>query len=888
MTEASNRQRLLWTAGFALAFLAAAQGAPLDVDALEREIRSEILVFSVATGGVGTMPDAVDPARLDSLHLQRLAREAGDGERALAFCGELARRELSLEERIQGIRIACDWWTADSDPSRRDAWKELAERWALPLWDEWEAGTVPDAQRHDARCALFGHCMMELPANATPEEECRWRERWEKRFQSLFPADGDEDGAGELPPPLEDSVVSPGGTRTEGTEAVAAAERGSESPAERHFRHGVEMARLGRWRDATASWREAERLAEEAGDTALAREIRAALARDGAWAWHREERRVLCEAELENGSPWRECLLETLAEDAEDENDTATATAFALEGFRTWGAGRSWAARAGRAVCKGGGADLPQWHQACGERLERIPAVEERREEIRTLVEFRWAMGDLFPGRIAPSLEPDLARLRERAAEGAAEPEEARVPLPGARWREAEPSWRVEPAVPDIEREFDEILLAPAWERDWEAWREKWPLEERRALRVDGAGAEFVSLAEELRHGYWYDRDKTKALGERALAECKAQEGFDGERLIDVLWALVVEGASCEDPAKLAEWVEWARLAAAGDDVLGRLRVALLDLLLADRMDNGSALRRMTSDKRLAPALCTWASGWVPGFGTWETLARGVGGREAAALAVLKVRMSGSLWNDLAVASLMDAMTAEELEELRDAFRLRSLANAAEALDAGGKRVLDLLAVQVGDRRARNWRNVELHLRLARLEEQGADGGEEGRALAEALGTESVRGTLARLRWRLAGGTDPAEEPAEAGRWREWCACVRKLAKQFSGPSPYRWVGASCPYPPGGNVNAISPWLDRMQQRGLLEALAAWGTDATEGEQGAIAAALEAIGGEVEGDLRGDWTRAAASAGEWASAALAEGRAESGESRGPVPGVCDF
>ena len=68
------------------------------------------------------------------------------------------------------------------------------------------------------------------------------------------------------------------------------------------------------------------------------------------------------------------------------------------------------------------------------------------------------------------------------------------------------------------------------------------------------------------------------------------------------------------------------------------------------------------------------------------------------------------------------------------------------------------------------WNDVEAHLRLARLEEHGAECGEEGMALAERLGEESARAVAVGLKGRLADFGGPILEEKEGGRWAGWCA----------------------------------------------------------------------------------------------------------------------
>jgi hypothetical protein len=303
--------------------------------------------------------------------------------------------------------------------------------------------------------------------------------------------------------------------------------------------------------------------------------------------------------------------------------------------------------------------------------------------------------------------------------------------------------------------------------------------------------------------------------------------------------------------------------------------MAILELIRAFRLEDEAAMRRLAGDERKVMSLCEWAY-WPGEFEKpWMVLARWSGEGEAVRLAILHERLAGLSGHGMVVDVLMDAMSVEELESLREVRRLRALADAAAELDGKGERMLQWLARSLGNRRERNWRNQELHLRLARLEAQGADGGAEGQALAEALGPKSVRGTLARLRWRLAGGTD-ADETAEeaaagAGRWREWCACARQMADgMWPGDGESRGVSA---YDGGGHqFGWIPPWLDRMVQGRLAEALALRGADATEEEREAIADALEELGARAGEEMYGMWLQEAGYAGEWAVEALEAGR----------------
>ena len=881
---------------------AAAGAAALDVEALERAVRRDMAVFAVATGEEGAV---LAPETLAELHPGQVRALApalwkADAEAALALYGELARRELPWEERI-GVLQDLMWWQENAPGVREKAW-ETIEAWGVPLWEAWKAGEIPEDQEREALLALFPFCHMEWFAargfgkgremeedgEEREEEAMVWEERTDELWVALDRLDEEEKEKRSREAEAVGKRGGEGGREGGGGNGGAGGEPGS--AAEWHFRRGMEMSGLGRNRDAAAEWGEAERLAEESGNAALAQEVRAARVVYGDWQWRRAERRALCEAELSAGSPWRKQLLEVLAEEAEAAGDLTEAAELALEGWWTYG-GMARAGRVGDLVAKGGGADLALWHRVCGERLEEIPVREERIEEILALVEFRWAAGELFPGRVEPSLEGDLARLREREEEeGERDERDGRDEWkegdgekgkgPGERWRGGT-SWRTDPAVPEIEREFNEILNTKGTRRPvdaWASWREKWSEEERRALVVDGVEAEFVSWAEEFCNASWHAWAEMKPIGLRALEEAKRQERYDAGRLWNVLWTLVlyaeVEGPA--DATAITDWTEWARRVAMGDAVNEDLS-ALVELIRAFRLEDEAAMRRLAGDGRKAASLCEWAYGGAYGGGgfdkPWMALARWCGERETVRLALLHERLVGPFGGSrMVVDALMDAMSVEELESLREARRLRVLADAATELEGKGERMLQRLARELGNRRERNWRNPELHLRLARLEAQGADGGAEGQALAAALGKESVRGTLARLRWRLAGGMDADESADEAdgaaGRWRDWCACVREMADGMW--EDHRGVGA---YDGGGYQSGwIPPWLDRMLQGRLAEALELWGADATEEVREAIADAVEELGARAGEEMYGLWLQAAEGAGEWAVEALEEGR----------------
>ena len=874
--------------------LAAVPGraAVLDVEALERDVRRDVEVFGVATGAEGAVLSQETLVGMDADQVRALAEavRGADGELALALYGELGRRELPWADRL-GVLQDLLYWTEFSP--RREETRAAAKAWGEALWEAWKAGEIPEECRREAMIGLWSFCRMEWfrvrgvldgaedRDEGEPTEETKvWEERTEELWEALEELEEElQENQAPAVEGREENAGESGGSEPAGADGG----EGGREPgcaAEWHFRRGMEMSGLGRKRDAAAEWGEAERLAQEEGNAALAQEVRAARAVYGDWRWRRAERRALCEAELAAGSPWREHLLDALAEEAEQAGDWPAAAELAMEGWWRYGGGE-WAARVGRTVSKGGGEDLELWHRVCGERLEEIPAVEERREEIRALVEFRWAVGVLFPERVEASLEGDLARVRERAEGEGNEMEERagsagrdgrKVEVPGARWKEGE-SWRRDPAVAEIEREFNEILLTPPRWRAvdaWASWREKWSEEERRALVVDGVEAEFVSWVDEFVHANWSNWPEQKPIGLRALEEAKGQERYDAGRFLDVLWKLVME-AMVEGPADAAaitEWTDWARRVAAGDAVIEE-RVALPELVRASWLEDEAAVRRLAGNPRTAAALCQWPYGWAGCGVPWTALARWSGERQTVGLAILHVRMSGEEYGDLAVAALMDAMSVAELEELRGAWRLRALANSAWALERGGAALLASLAGKLGNRREWNWRNAELHLRLARLEAQGADGGAEGQELAVALGAKSVRGTLARLRWRMAGGAESAEDGnVREGRWREWCECVRRLATDT-------WEGGrnmSANDREGYHSFTLPPWMDRFVQGRLAEALSLWGADATEGERAGIAAALGWMGCRAGEELYGEWLQAAGAAGAWAVEALETGR----------------
>ncbi len=79
----------------------------------------------------------------------------------------------------------------------------------------------------------------------------------------------------------------------------------------------------------------------------------------------------------------------------------------------------------------------------------------------------------------------------------------------------------------------------------------------------------------------------------------------------------------------------------------------------------------------------------------------------------------------------------------------------------------------------------------------------------------------------------------------------------------------------------LPPWLDRMVQRRLREALADWGGATTEEEREAVEATLESLGDmagrvgwggrKAAAELLEDWRMAAQAAGAWAAEALERG-----------------
>ena len=888
-----------------LGMVVAARGTALDAASLEREVRGEVLAFGVASGRVRA--EAGQLAELDAEMLARVARVALAGNRAgwrEAFA-ELGRRELPAKLRGELCEALVDKMIeqAFEDAGKikeGDLPRALVEEWGRALWADWEAGAFTEEERREVVDGVESFCgWMSLVVKGIPEEE---REEWWERRMKVTEERLEHRGERVEAWKAEEAAAAEKES-AERARRTAEVEREEAGKGEvwRRMRRGVELEELGRTKDASAEWRRAAEVAEAAGDEESAWEARALLAGRGDWAWRRGEQREMCEEEIAAGSPWGEYLRAVEVGLAEDEGRFGEALDFALEGWLETGAG-AWGQMAGEAAAMRGGVDAELCQAVAGAVLEKTPAVEERREDLKRLVILRWALGEFYPGRAARTLEGDLEGLRskvegqrskvgEEAADGTAagktrEGNGGRIPRPGERWEGVEPSWRTDGAFPEIERELNEILLAEGDEELVEAWRAKWSLEERRGVRVNGAGGEFAALAAGFwRRDWWED---WKERGKEVLEEAKAQEGYDGERLFEVLarmaeWGIVGEGEA--DATEVTGWVDWARRVAAGDPVL-EARAAALEARRAVWLEDEAALRRVAAGN--LERVVRWGS-FSSGGGAWTRLAKGGDERKAAELALTAVKMVPGLGFAADAMALMDVMTAAELEAFRDALWMKALTDPW-----GGGVWWERLARWAGALSGGGWMDVEAQLRLARLEERGAECGGEGMALAERLGEGSARGMAVGLKGRLAGW-ERAEgdvEEAKGGRWAGWCAGVEKVAEE-------EFPGMRAVFGEAGFGGMLPPWLDRMAQRRLREALADWGGETTEGEREAVEEALERLGFAVVGASRGekaeeelleDWRTAAAAAGAWAAEALERGREAQKDKKGEEdeePGVAE-
>ena len=888
--------RWLWmAAGWAAAAMAAAGGTALDAASLEREVRGEVLAFGVASGR-----ERAVAGRLAEMDTEMLAKVAvlALGARVEGWrevFAELGRREMPAAERYRVTWKLVEERLEASFKGKGDAddLRALMEEWGRALWADWEAGRVPEEERWRVGDELEMFCyLMESDSDLSEEE----REVWEAR----------KEGIDESEKPWREAQNESWKAKMEARREEASAERvrrtaeaereGKEKgEAWRRLRRGVELRELGRTKDASAEWRRAAEVAEEAGDAELAWEARALLAGRGDWTWRRGEQWKMCEEEIAAGSPWGEYLRTVEVSLAQDAGRFDEALDLALEGWLDYGSW-DWGRLVGDAAAMRGGVDAELCQVVAGMVLDEVPAEEEHREYVKLLVVLRWALGELYPGRAERTLEGDLERVAARSAAVKSEKRKVKsedteaereaaggsveektlevsygeIPSPGQRWEGTERSWMTDEAFPEIERELNEILLAEGDEKRVEAWRAKWSPEERRGLRVNGAGGEFAALAASfLNLGSWWGDWKER--GKSVLEEAKAQEGYDGERLFGVLAAMVERGIMREgeaDATEVTEWVDWARRVAAGDPVL-EARAALLEARRAVWLGDEAALRRVAVGN--LEGIVRWGTFGSGGGGTWPLLAKGGDERRAAEVALAAVKMAPGLGFAGDAMAMMDVMTAAELEAFRDALWMKAmtdpwgtgawwerLARGAVAISGGG------------------WNDVEAHLRLARLEEQGVECGDEGMALAERLGEGSARAVAVGLKGRLAGFGGPIseEKEAEGGRWAEWCAGVRRVARTGYGEEG-RYVLLECDL-----AEVLPPWLDRMVQRRLREALADWGGATTEEEREAVGGALESLGtmagatvygGKAATELLEDWRLAAAEAGEWAAEALDRG-----------------
>ena len=884
MMRAMKAKVWLWLVAVAwLGMAAAAWGTALDVALLEREVREEIAAFRVATGR-----ETLEGARLGEAGVEVLAWLVPYAPRVVGE--ELRRRELTVAERARFAADFALWAYEEMGEEERRVMLELAEEWGRGVWADWESGALSGEERREAAQGLGKFCfamVVKSLSDGAKEEGEVWMER-EREVEEVCPSIWGSRARIEEDDEEEEGEDEEEGAREErGDGRPTAGHQEGVRGAARRVRRGVELAALGRVRDATAEWGRAAVQAEEEGEAELASEARALLLGEGDWRGRREERRARCEAEIAAGSAWGEYLRERLEDFALEEGDWEGALAEDLQGWLEFG-GAEWGSRAGMCVAALGGRGLEDWHAVAGAVLEGIPAVEERREEIKWTVMLRWGMGELFPGRVGEELEGDLEGVAARSA--AVKSEKGKVKSedtgeggeaadgtggtrgwrrPGERWRGGEPSWRTDGAFGEMEREFNEILLfEEGWEERVKAWRAKWSLEERRALRVEGAGAEFELLAAMfLRHERQLDWRK---VGRAALAEARVQEGYDGGRLLEVLARMIDLSVSKggAEASELADWVDWARRVAAGDRA-EELRAALAEWRWALWAGDEAALRRLEGAwggmGPVSPEM------FWPGK-DWQRLARDKDERGAAALATAAVGMSPGVprvYVPVAALAMMDVMTAEELQGVRDRLCAATLASSPDWKE---------LARQVAWMEGRGWGAVGTQLRLARLQERGAECGEEGRALAERLGEGSARGVAAELKGRLAGGAGEGEAPEEeGGRWAGWCKGVRRVVSYGGyynriGAAPWRTVWDEETHCGAG----LAPWLDRMVQRPLREALAERGGEMTAGERSAVAGALEALGAGAPEEVLADWREAAGRAGEWAEAALERGR-EKGE-----------
>ncbi len=891
MMRAMKAKVWLWLAAVAwLGMVAAAWGTALDVASLEREVREEVLAFGVASGRV-----RAEAGRLAEQDTEMLEKVAGlalgarvEGWREVF--AELGRRELPAAERYRVTWKLVEERLDASFKGKGDAddLRALMEEWGRALWADWEAGRVPEEERWRVGDALKMFCYLMEEDSDLPKEE---REAWEKRRNGLEESEKpwreaqNESWKAKMEARREEASA-------ERVRRTAEAEREGKEKGEawRRLRRGVELRELGRTKDASAEWRRAAEVAEAAGDEELAWEARALLAGQGDWAWRRGEQWKMCEEEIAAGSPWGEYLRTVEVSLAQDAGRFDEALDLALAGWLDYGSW-DWGRLVGDAAAMRGGVDAELCQAVAGMVLEEVPAEEEHREYVKLLVVLRWALGELYPGRAERTLEGDLEGLRskvegqrskvgEREAAGGPVEEKTlevsygEIPSPGKRWEGTEPSWMTDEAFPEIERELNEILLAEGDEKLVEAWRAKWSLEERRGLRVNGAGGEFAALAAGFLNPWGRQGEDWKERGKAVLEEAKAQDGYDGERLFAVLAAMVEWGTTREGEADATEvtgWVDWARRVAAGDPVL-EARAALLEARRAVWLGDEAALRRVAAGN--LENLVRWGAFSTTESGTWMLLAKGGDERRAAELALAAVKMApGPVFAAEAMA-MMDVMTAAELEAFRDSLWIKALAGPCPwEEEEWWERLARWARVISG---GGSW-DVEAHLRLARLEEQGAECGEEGLALAEKLGNGSARGVAVGLKGRLAGfgGRISEEKAVEGGRWAGWCKGVQMVARTGYDEEGWRIVWVECDL---GEV--LPPWLDRMVQRRLREALADWGGATTEEEREAVGGALESLGsmagatvygGKAAAEMLEDWRASSSAAGEWAAAALERG-----------------
>ncbi len=889
MMRAMKAKVWLWLAAVAwLGMAAAAWGTALDVASLEREVREEVLAFGVASGRV-----RAEAGRLAELDTEMLAKVAvlALGARVEGWrevFAELGRREMPAAERYRVTWKLVEESLDASFKGKGDAddLQSLMEEWGRALWADWEAGRVPEEERWRVGDALvMFSSIMERNSDLSEEE----REVWEARKEGIDESEKpwreaqNESWKAKMAARMEEASA-------ERVRRTAEAEREGKEKGEawRRLRRGVELRELGRTKDASAEWRRAAEVAEEAGDAELAWEARALLAGQGDWAWRRGEQWKMCEEEIAAGSPWGEYLRTVEVSLAQDAGRFDEALDLALAGWLDYGSW-DWGRVVGDAAAMRGGVDAELCQAVAGMLLEEVPAEEEHREYVKLLVVLRWALGELYPGRAEQTLERDLERVAARSAAvksekrkvksedteaereatgGSAEEKTLEVsygeiPSPGKRWEGTEPSWMTDEAFPEIERELNEILLAEGDEKLVEAWRAKWSLEERRGLRVNGAGGEFAVLAAWFLNPLGWRGVGWKERGKAVLEEAKAQDGYDGERLFAVLAAMVEWGTTREGEADATEvtgWVDWARRVAAGDPVL-EARAALLEARRAVWLGDEEALRQVAVGN--LEGIVRWGTFGSGGGGTWPLLAKGGDERRAAAVALAAVKMAPGLGFAGDAMAMMDVMTAAELESFRDALWMKAMTDPW-GTGAWWERLARWARVISGEG---SW-DVEAQLKLARLEEQGAECGEEGMALAERLGEGSARAVAVGLKGRLAGFGGPIseEKEAEGGRWAEWCAGVRRVAR-----TGYDDEGGRCVWSEGCLAAVFPSWMDRMVQRRLREALADWSGEMTAEERKAVEATLESLGGMVVAELLEDWRAAAEAAGAWAAEALERG-----------------